>query len=130
MNIWILVIDDDEATRRSITTLLNDAGYSAIAAGSGSEGVRLWEETEPELVIADVMPTMRDSIDTIVELRRGGSEAKILAMAGLRHAGSADIAELLRQLGADDVLLKPCEPEVLLAKVDRMICLPAAQSAA
>lgn len=130
MNIWVLVIDDDEATRRSVTDILNDAGYSAIAASSGGDGLRLWEETRPELVVADLAMPARDSIDTMMALRRSGPPVKLLAMTGLPHQGSADLAETLRRLGADDVVHKPLEPEVLLAKVDRLVSLSAAQSAA
>jgi DNA-binding response OmpR family regulator len=130
MNIWLLVVDDDEAIRRGIAKTLNDAGYSVIAAGNGSEALRLCQETEPELVITDVAMPVRDGIDTLMELRRSGAEVKILAMTGGRQPGSVDVAETLRRLGADDVLLKPFEPEVLLAKVDRLISLPAALTAA
>ncbi len=130
MNIWVLVVDDDEAVRRGVALILNGAGYCAIAAGSGSEALRLCQETEPELVIADVTMPARDGIDTMMELRRSGAEVKILAMTGPRQQGSVDVAEMLRRLGADDVVLKPLEPEVLLAKVDRLISLPAALTAA
>jgi DNA-binding response OmpR family regulator len=130
MNIWVLVIDTDEATRCSVATILNDAGYSAVTAGSGLEGLRLWEETQPELVIADTTLPGRDGIDVMMALRGSGAEVKILAMTGFHRHGNIDIAETLCRLGADDVLLKPLAPEVLLAKVDRLISLPPAQSAA
>jgi DNA-binding response OmpR family regulator len=130
MNIWVLVIDDDEPARRGVARLLNDAGYSVMVAGNGGEGLRLCQETEPDLVIIDVAMPVRDGIDTLIELRSSGAAAKILATTGLRHGGSVDIAEMLRRVGADDVALKPCEPEVMLAKVDRLVSLPAAQTAA
>lgn len=130
MNIWVLVIDDDEATRRSVADILSAAGYSAIAVASGSEGLRLWQETQPDLVVIDATMPSRDGIDAIMEMRREGPAAKILATTGFRPSGSVDVIETLCRLGADDVLLKPFEPEVLLAKVDRLVSLPAALTAA
>jgi DNA-binding response OmpR family regulator len=129
MNIWVLVVDDDEAMRRGIARLLSEAGYSTMAVAS-AEALRLCQETEPELVIADVAPPLSDGVDTMMELRRSGVVAKILAMSGLRPQGGVDVAETLLRLGADDVLLKPFEPEVLLAKVDRLVSLPFALTAA
>jgi len=130
MTVCVLVIDDSEAVRRSVEQILSDAGYFAIVASSGSEGLRLRQETMPELVIADVMMPERDGIELMMEMRRQDPAVKILAMTAFRHSGSVDFPEMLRRLGADDVLLKPLAPEVLLAKVDRLASLPAALTAA
>lgn len=130
MSSCVLVIDDSEAVRRSVERILADAGYFAIVASSGGEGLRLWQETQPELVVADVMMPERDGIELMMEMRRQDPAVKILAMTGFRHSGSVDFTEMLRRLGADDVLLKPLAPEVLLAKVDRLVSRPAALTAA
>ncbi len=131
MSICVLVIDDSKVVRRLVETTLSEAGYSAVAASDGSEGMQLWRETQPALVITDIMMPERDGIETMIEIRRHCPQAKILAMTGFRHSGSVDFAEMLRRLGADDVLIKPFAPEVLLAKVDRLISLePRARTAA
>ena len=131
MSICVLVIDDSKVVRRTVETMLTEAGYSAVAASDGSEGMQLWQETQPALVITDIMMPERDGIETMLEIRRHCPQAKILAMTGFRHSGSVDFAEMLRRLGADDVLIKPFTPEVLLAKVDRLISLePRARTAA
>ncbi len=131
MSMCVLVIDDSKTVRLTIETTLTEAGYAAIAAANGSEGVRLWQEARPDLVITDIMMPERDGIETIMEIRRSCAQAKILAMTGFCHTGSVDFAEMLRRLGADDVLIKPFGPEVLLAKVDRLISLdPVALTAA
>lgn len=121
MSIRVLVIDDSAVMRRLVMMTLNDAGYAAYSASDGEEGMRLWQQTEPELVITDIMMPERDGIETIMEIRRHRPRAKILAMTGFRHSGSVDFAEMLQRLGADDVLVKPFDPEVLLTRVDRLI---------
>jgi DNA-binding response OmpR family regulator len=93
--------------------------------------VQVWQEMQPELVVTDIMMPERDGIETMIEIRRHCPQAKILAMTGFRHSGSVDFGEMLRRLGADDVLIKPFDPEVLLAKVDRLVSRdPTARSAA
>lgn len=123
MSLSILVVDDSKTILRAVETTLSEAGYAVIAAANGSEGVRLWEEAQPELVITDIMMPERDGIETMMEIRRRRPHAKILAMTGFRHSGSVDFGEMLLRLGADDVLIKPFGPEVLLAKVDRLVSL-------
>ena len=121
MSVRVLIIDDSKVVRRSVEHSLAGAGYSVVAAADGSEGVRLWQETQPELVITDIMMPERDGIETMMEIRRHCPQAKIVAMTGFRHSGSVDFPEMLRRLGADDVLTKPFAPDVLLAAVDRLL---------
>lgn len=124
MTTSILVIEDSKALRLIVEHSLSQAGYRVTSAEDGSEGVRLWEETQPELVITDIMMPERDGIETIREIRRQKPHAKILAMTGFYHSGSIDFADMLRRLGADDVLTKPFLPKALLAKVDAMLKRP------
>jgi CheY-like chemotaxis protein len=121
MSIRVLVIDDSKVVRRTVEAMLRDAGYAALAAADGREGMEMWRETQPDLVLTDIMMPERDGIETMMEIRRHCPQAKILAMTGFRHSGSVDFGEMLRRLGADDVLIKPFDPEVLLAKVDRLV---------
>jgi DNA-binding response OmpR family regulator len=121
MSSSVLVIEDSKVVRLSVERSLAAAGYDVVAAQDGSEGMRLWQEAQPDLVITDIMMPQRDGIETIMEIRRLSPQAKILAMTGFRHTGSVDFAEMLRNLGADDVLTKPFASEVLLAKVDAML---------
>ena len=124
MTTSILVIEDSKALRLIVEHSLSQAGYTVMSAEDGSEGVRLWQETQPELVITDIMMPERDGIETIREIRRQKPHAKILAMTGFYHSGSIDFPDMLRRLGADDVLTKPFLPKALLAKVEAMLKRP------
>ncbi len=83
--------------------------------------MRLWQELQPALVITDIMMPERDGIETIMEIRRQSPQARILAMTGFRHTGSVDFPEMLRRLGADEVITKPSVATELLAKVDAVL---------
>jgi len=121
MSASILVIEDSRALRLIVEHSLLEAGYTVTSAVDGSEGMRLWHQTRPELVITDIMMPERDGIETIQEIRREAPQAKILAMTGYSCSGSIDFPEMLRRLGADDVLTKPFLPKALLAKVRAML---------
>jgi len=121
MTTSILVIEDSKTLRLAVEHSLSEAGYNVTTAPDGFEGMRLWHETRPELVITDIMMPERDGIETIQEIRRKAPQAKILAMTGYCRAGSIDFPDMLRRLGADDVLTKPFLPNALLAKVKAVL---------
>ena len=101
----ILVVDDDEAMRRILASLLEAGGHTAVCAGDGPQAVAYAKEQAPDLILMDLlMPGM------------GGGEAikKIRALDGLAEVpvivvtGSATKEHVLeaRRVGADDVMTK------------------------
>jgi len=120
MSIRVLVIDESPVVRGAAERSLIEAGYEAISAADGREGLRVWREVHPDLVVADIMMPQRDGIETIMSIRRQQPGAAILATTCFSHGGTIDFPGLLRRLGADDVLAKPFAPETLLEKVDRL----------
>lgn len=110
----ILLIDDDDAFRKSLRLTLEDAGYTVAEARNGREGIRKTAEETPGLVILDlVMPGLAGP-DVCLSLKKEPSTSGIpvLILTGNDQDGQ-DIACL--DLGADDYLTKPVRGERLLA---------------
>ena len=109
----IMLIEDDEALRESMAKLLNKYGYISVQAEDfrniQEELVRL----KPKLILLDINLPYFDGFYFIRMIRRISTIPIIVISA--RNSSGDQILGL--ELGADDYLLKPFEPELLLTKV-------------
>jgi CheY-like chemotaxis protein len=119
----ILVIDDEELVRATLSAMLEESGYEVIEAGDGREALRLLrmaslrgsdeEGGMPGVVITDMNMPERDGTQIIVDLRRIHPELRIIAISG----SGRDLLNMATTLGADRILQKPFELEQLLETV-------------
>jgi CheY-like chemotaxis protein len=92
----ILVVDDEDALRRALRTVLELSGYQVREARSGHDALRLWREEESDLVITDVHMPGQGGIETILELRAFSPHLPIIAISG---SGQRTCRDLLDDAG-------------------------------
>ena len=66
----VLVVDDDDNTRRFLTVALEENGYEAITAADGDEGYKKIQEMIPDLILLDVMMPKKTGFSLFKQLRR------------------------------------------------------------
>ena len=120
----ILVIDDDVMLQRVLKEILHFLGHEVRQAFDGKEGVRLFRESPPDLVLTDILMPEQDGLQTIRELRRECPEVKIIAMSG----GSLfwpemDSLSCAARFGARHVLRKPFAPDELREALAAVACV-------
>src|SRR5262245_26996100 len=110
----VLIVDDEANVRRMVGALLSSEGFDVRDAGDGASGVTRAEESEPDLVLLDLMiPGALDGMAVLERLRKKFPDLPVIMMSG--RAGLADAVKATR-LGAVNFLEKPLTPEgVLLA---------------
>ncbi|WP_040950314.1 response regulator transcription factor [Gorillibacterium massiliense] len=110
----ILVIDDDEKITSMLRRGLTFDGYSVTTAGDGMEGLRKVMETEPQLIILDVMMPKVNGWEVCRRIRESGADMPILMLTA-----KDEVSDRVKGLdmGADDYLVKPFALEELLARV-------------
>lgn len=109
----ILCIDDDPDICTFLKTVLDANGYVASTACSGEEGLKIYKEISPDLVIVDLMMEEIDSGTTLMkEFRAAGCTVPVymLSSAGDALTLSTDYT----QLGFSGVLQKPLDPDRLV----------------
>jgi two-component system, cell cycle response regulator len=117
----VLVIDDSSTNRDLLEGVLGPHGYRVVAARSVKDALELARDAAPDLFICDMrMP----SADGFEMLRIVKTEPQLAGKPFVFLSGSVsearELAEGLR-LGADHFILKPVEPEKLLAIVDSLV---------
>ena len=102
----VLIVDDEPDIRLILKTLLEMMGHTVLSAENGKEGLTLFEENEPDLVITDLVMPVMSGLDLIYAIRIGGRATPIIAISG-GGAAAGDILVEAEFAGADTVLAKP-----------------------
>ena len=109
----VLVIEDEKSISHFISTVLNNNGYEAMQARTGSEALSMITSHCPDLIILDLgLPDM-DGLDILRQLREWSSLPVVVVSA---RSYEKDKVQAL-DLGADDYLTKPFGTDELLARV-------------
>lgn len=118
----ILVIDDEELARFTVREILEAAGHQVVEASNGNEGIEQQKTNPFDMVITDMIMPEKEGLETIVELKGGYPELKIIGISGGGRTRNLDFLKLARELGADMVITKPFSEEDLIKGVTA--CLP------
>ena len=114
----ILVVDDEEAIRELLVTLLQSAGHRVRAVGSAREAHAALKESPVSLLITDVKLPDQDGIALLQQACERDSRMMGLVMTGY---GTVDLAVQAMKSGAAEFLMKPFENEALQLAVNRLL---------
>ncbi len=116
----ILIVDDDEDILLIVQTILASAGYSAMTAHNGREGVDMALELRPDLILLDVMMPELSGWEVCTTLKNAPETRQIpIAMLTVK----SEIRDLITgmQVGADDYITKPFTRRKLLSTVRKLL---------
>ncbi|MEP7082564.1 MAG: response regulator transcription factor [Chloroflexota bacterium] len=109
----LLLVEDDEPTRRAVAANLAAHGYRVREAADGEEALRLWEQNRPDLVLLDLGLPGIDGQAVVRRIRRDATTPIIILSA---HDQERDKVAAL-DAGADDYLTKPFGMDELHARI-------------
>jgi DNA-binding NarL/FixJ family response regulator len=116
----ILIVDDDEPYRVLVASLLERAGFATADASTGEEALASIRRERPSCILLDVLLPRATGYELCRELRDEYGEAlPIIFVTGQRTEAADRVAGLL--IGADDYILKPFDPDELIARVRRLL---------
>ena len=113
----VLVIDDDELSRRLVRRALSKVGYDVVTAPDGAEGYRLAKTTRPSLVICDVVMPDADGWEALAKLKDDPDLGSIPVVM----VSSLEDKVYGMSLGASDYLTKPIDREALVEVVEGLV---------
>lgn len=110
----ILIVDDEKAIVDILKFNLMKDGFTTLTAYDGKEGLRLARESDPDLILLDVMLPYMDGFEVCRTLRADGDNVPII-MITAREEETDKVFGL--ELGADDYITKPFSVRELMARV-------------
>jgi len=116
----ILLVDDESDILDFLSYNLKSIGYDVRVANNGEEGVKTALEFKPDLILLDMMMPEMDGIETCEKIREV-DELKSVVIAFLTARGE-DYSQIAGfNAGADDYILKPIKPKVLMSRVKALL---------
>jgi CheY-like chemotaxis protein len=115
----ILIIDDNETVRRFLCELLHRERYDVQVAKDGREGLQVFREHRPDLVIIDLFMPEKDGLETLIELQKEFPDTKVIAMSG--YGGGSVHLKTAALLGAKRILSKPVSNKEVLEAVRELL---------
>jgi CheY-like chemotaxis protein len=113
----ILLVDDEALVRDELGGLLEDEGYEVVAGADGREGLELFQQHQPDMVITDVRMPRGDGLSLAVAIRELSPETPVSVITG--HGTEQMVIYALRA-GVTDFIKKPVKLEDLTAALLRM----------
>ena len=117
MSLHVLLVDDDPDVAITLRTLLRGQDFDIHPVFTGEEGVQACRETEPDVVILDLLMPEMSGWEVCDEIR-SFSDVPILILSALGTPGS--VAKAL-DAGADDYLIKPVHASLLASRLRTLI---------
>jgi DNA-binding response OmpR family regulator len=111
----ILLIEDDDALRQTLTIALEEDGFSVVSTGDGRKGLELGLKGNADLIALDMVLPSLGGLEICRELREHKVLTPIVMLSGQKKEEVDKVMGL--ELGADDYLLKPFGPREFLARV-------------
>ena len=124
----ILVAEDDTATRKTLTLLLQRNGYTVTPAVDGDEALKKIRASHPDLIILDIDMPKRDGFEVCKELR---VQMETMFVPVIMLTARDSVEEKIKglSLGADDYITKPFHPDELIVRIDTVLRRSSQQAA-
>ena len=110
----ILVIDDDQGLRRSLSLILDEGGHGVVVAANGADGLAVAKNEKPELILCDVRMPQMDGLEFLTRYQEEEGGALVIMMTAY---GSVDLAVKAMTAGAYDYIAKPFGADEILLTI-------------
>ncbi|MDR1429190.1 MAG: response regulator transcription factor [Spirochaetaceae bacterium] len=112
----VLIIEDDQGIQEMLALAFSGEGWKLLKAGTGEEGLGLLEKHGADCVILDIMLPGMDGLRTLKKIKMESRWKSVPVILATAKGEEPDIVAGL-ELGADDYVVKPYSPRVLIARI-------------
>lgn len=114
-NIKLLMVDDEKQFRETTAKILSRRGYQTTVAASGEEALDVLGKERHDVVVLDIKMPGMDGLDALAKIKELDKSVQVIMLTG--HGGEESAKESLKH-GAFDYLNKPCEIDLLTARIN------------
>jgi two-component system phosphate regulon response regulator PhoB len=112
----VLIVEDDSEIQEMLALAFAGEGWKLIPAKTGEEGIKMLERHKPDCIILDIMLPGMDGLNVLKRIRAEARWRSVPVILATAKGEEPDIVAGL-ELGADDYVVKPYSPRVLIARI-------------
>lgn len=117
----VLIVEDDHSTRVMYRDYLSQSGFRTADAHNGFQALEKVRELRPDVVVTDLAVPGMDGFEFGRALQQSSLTRDIPILAVTGHSEYLDQPERFRNAGILHVLIKPCEPDVVVRELRRLL---------
>jgi two-component system cell cycle response regulator DivK len=117
----VLIVEDDFGTRAMYKDYLTQAGFRTADAHNGHQALAKARELRPDAILTDLAVPGMDGFEFCRALKESSPRLEIPILAVTGHSEYLDQPDRFRQAGIDQVLIKPCPPDLILRELRRLL---------
>jgi len=118
MSKCVLVCDDSDYMRSTISTILTDGGFTVVEATNGLEAVEKYKELSPVAALLDITMPKKDGFEALNDIKEFDPDAKVIIFSAM---GQKNIIDKAYEEGAVDFIIKPFQSNRVLAAVRKIV---------
>jgi DNA-binding response OmpR family regulator len=115
----VVIAEDDPDVTRIVDAQMRAAGYTAVIAFDGEQALAAVRTHAPDVLVLDLMMPKLTGFDVLAQLREGPAPRPRIVVLSARGR-EQDVMRAF-ELGADDYMTKPFNPQELLARIARLL---------
>jgi len=116
----IMIVDDEFFISRSLAFMLEKEGYDCITANDGDEALRLVAQEKPDIMFLDINMPNKNGYEVCAEIK-GNPDTRDIVVIMLTAKGQVEFEDQGFNAGADDFLLKPYDPNLIVAMIEKRL---------
>ena len=117
----ILLVEDDDLVRDMLAQMLERASHTLITATNGEEAVEMLKNSEPDIMITDIIMPKKSGITLISEVKNKHPDMEIIAISGGGRLDPTGYLDLSESIGASVSFEKPVDKLALLMAIDLLL---------
>ncbi len=112
----IMIVDDEFYISRSLAFMLEKEGFDCTTATDGEEALELVAQEKPDIMFLDINMPNKNGYEVCQEIK-GNPDTRDIVIIMLTAKGQVEFEDKSFQAGADDFLLKPYDPNLVMAMI-------------